>query len=102
MIFARSTTWWSGDITTTEVTNIEALSSYHGLEQVINEPTHILQNSSSCIDLIFADKPNLIVESGVFPSHHVKCYHQIIYSKLNLNVVYRPSLSALDMGLPKG
>ena len=79
---ARSTTWWSGDITTTEGTNIEALSSYHGLEQVINEPTYILQNSSSCIDLIFADKPNLIVESGVFPSLHLKCHHQIIYSKL--------------------
>ena len=92
---ARSTTWWSGDITTTEGTNIEALSSYHGLEQVINEPTHILQNSSSCIDLIFADKPNLIVESGVFPSLHVKCPHQIIYSKLNLNVVYPPPYQRL-------
>ena len=55
----RSTTWWSGDITTTAGTNIEALTSYHGFEQVINEQTHILPNSPSCIDLIFADKPNL-------------------------------------------
>ena len=84
---AKSTTWWSGDTTTAEGTNIEALTSYHGFEQVINEPTHILPNSSSCIDLIFADKPNLIVESGVLPSVHVKCHHQLIYSKLNLNVI---------------
>ena len=63
---AKSTIWWSGDTNTVEGTNIEALTSYHGFEQVINEPTHILPNSSSCIDLIFADKPNLIVESGLF------------------------------------
>ena len=31
------------------------------------------------------------MENGVFPSLHVKCHHQIVYSKLNLNVVY-PSL----------
>ena len=59
----RSNTWWSGDMTTTESTSIEASTSYHGFEQVINEPTHILPNSTSCIDLIFADKPNFIVES---------------------------------------
>ena len=84
----RSTTWWSGDITTTEGTNIEALSSYHGPEQVINEPTHILPNLAFCIDLIFSDKPNLIMESGVLLSLHAKCHHQIVYSKLNLNVFY--------------
>ena len=75
------------NITTTEGTNIEALTSYHGFEQVINEPTHILSNSASYIDLIFTDKPNLIMESGVFPSLHVKCHYQMVYSKLNLNVV---------------
>ena len=78
---ARSTTWWSGDITTTEGINIEALTSYHGSEQVINELTHILLSSASWIDLIFANKLNLIVESGVLPSLHVKCHHQIVYTK---------------------
>ena len=86
----RSITWWSGDITTTEGTNIEALTSYHGFEQVINGPTHILPNSASSIDLIFAGKLNLVVESGVFPSFYVKSHHQIIFSKLNLDVVYPP------------
>ena len=56
---ARSTTWWSGDTTTAEGTNIAPLTSYRGFEQVINEPTHILPNSASCIDLSFGDKPNL-------------------------------------------
>ena len=92
---AKSTTWWSGDTNTVEGTNIEALTSNHGFEQVINEPTHILPNSSSCIDLIFADKPNLIAESGLLPSLHVKYHHQLIYSKLNLNVIYPPPYQCL-------
>ena len=70
----------------TEGTNIKALTFYHGFEQVINERTHILPNSVSYTDLIFANKPNLIVESGVVPSLHGKCHHQIVYWKLNLNV----------------
>ena len=85
---ARLNTWWSGDTTTVEGTNIEAITSYHGFEQVINEPAHILPNSASCINLIFSDKSNLIMESGVLPSLHIKCHHQIVYSKLNLNAVY--------------
>ena len=64
---AKSTTWWSGDTNNVEGTNIEALTSYHGFVQVINEPTHILPNSSSCIDLIFADKPTLSLKVVYFP-----------------------------------
>ena len=30
------------------------------------------------------------MESSVFPSFHVKCHHQLVYSKPNLNVVYPP------------
>ena len=86
---AISTTRWSRDTTTTEGANIEALTSYQGFEQVINKPTHFLPNSASCINLTFADKPNLVVESGLFPLLHVKC-RQIVYSKLNLNVVCPP------------
>ena len=85
---ARSTTWWYGDITITEGANIEASTSYHEFEQVINEPTRIIPNSASCIDFVFPDKPNLIIENGVFPFLCVKCHHQIVYSNLNLNVVY--------------
>ena len=33
------------------------------LHQIINEPTHILPNSSSCIDLIFTSQPNMVIKS---------------------------------------
>ena len=58
--------------------------------KIISDSTHILPNSSSCIDLIFTNQPNLVTESGVHPSLHPKCRHQIVFAKLNLKVQYPP------------
>ena len=58
--------------------------------QLISDPTHLLLNSSSCIDLIFTGQPNVAVNSGVHLSLHVKCHHQIIHCKFNLMIVYPP------------
>ena len=49
-----------------------------------------MPNSSSCIDLIFTDQPNLVVDSGVHPSLHPNCHHQITYCKFNLFIEYPP------------
>ena len=62
----------------------------HGFRHLISQPTHLLPQSSSCIDLIFTDQPNLIVDSGVSPSLHSNCYHQITHCKLNLSIEYLP------------
>ena len=75
---------------TSDGISIENITSQFGLRQIINEPTHILENSSSCIDLIFTAQPNLSVESGTHPSLHPFCHHQIIYAKFNLEVLYTP------------
>ena len=32
----------------------------------------------------------MVTESGVHPSLHPKCYHQIVFAKLNLKVEYPP------------
>ena len=50
-----------------------------------------LYQSSSSIDLILTDQPNLIVDSGVHPSLHSDCYHQITHCRLSLNIEYPPS-----------
>ena len=47
-----------------EGVQIDSVTSARGLEQLIYEPTHILSISSSCIDLIFINQPNLVVDSG--------------------------------------
>ena len=48
---ARCKSWWPDDITSSEVTDINLLTTMHGLHQLISHPTHILPNSLSCIDL---------------------------------------------------
>ena len=63
----------------------------YGFDQLISNPTHILPASSSCIDLIFTDRPNLVVDSGVHPFLHANCHHQITYCNFNLMIVYPPS-----------
>ena len=61
----RSTQWWAKDIENSEGKEFEPLTSDLGLHQLISEPTHLMGGSQSCIDLIFTDQPNLVVESGV-------------------------------------
>ena len=56
----------------------------------MDEPTHIRKNSSSCIDLIFTNQPNLIVNRGTHPSLHENCQHQITFAKATLRVEYPP------------
>ena len=42
---------------------LESLTSQCGFRQVISDPTHILESSSSCTDLIFTSQPNLVTNS---------------------------------------
>ena len=69
---------------------IDAVTSNYGLHQLIQEPTHILNSSSSCIDLIFTSQPNLVMESGVYSSLHPNCHHQVIFAKFTLSIFYPP------------
>ena len=63
---------------------------HYGLHQLTSDPTHILPNSSSWIDLIFTDQPNLVTDSEVYSSLHLNCHHQITYCKFNLFIEYPP------------
>ena len=90
---AKSKNWYSQNKTSFEGKTIESITSQFGLYQLINEPTHLLENSSSCIDLIFTSQPNLVVESGVHPSLHPNCHHQIVFAKFNLMISYPPPYS---------
>ena len=85
---ARASSWWPKNINITEGSKLFLLTSSNGLPQLINEPTHIQTSISSCIDLIFTNKPNLSVNSGVRASLHPSC--QIFHSSFNLNIYYLP------------
>ena len=86
----KSSNWYKHDQTTYEGSRMDAVTSQFGLQQLIKEPTHILGNSSSCIDLIFTSQPSLVMESGVHPSLHSNCHHQITYAKFNQKIHYPP------------
>ena len=83
---ARFLSWWKKDKTTTEGTHLEALTSLNSFDQLISEPTHILSNSSSGINLIFTNQPNLEVNCDTHSTLNTKCHRQITHCKLNLNI----------------
>ena len=74
----KSNLWFKGDKTSYEGSKIDAI--------IINEPTYLVADSPSCIDLIFTLQPNLVMESGVHSSLHPNCHH----AKFNLKIHYPP------------
>ena len=71
-----------------EGSKIDGITCTFRLQQIINEPAHIIGDSSSCTDLIFTSQANLVMESGVLSSLHPNCHHQITYAKFNLKIYY--------------
>ena len=79
--------WWPKGDTTPEGSKIEEITSNFGLSQLINEPTNFEPNKNpSCIDLIFTDQPNLVLECGTRPSLDSFCHHQITYCRFNFKI----------------
>ena len=64
---ARSLIWWSHDINNLNGTLIDSLTTANSFKQLISDATHILPESMSCIDLIFTDQPNYVIDCGAQP-----------------------------------
>ena len=92
---AKLSIWNPTDPDSIEGIEISAMTSSYGLTQIISEATHILPNSSSCIDLLFTNQPNMITSSGVLPSIHPNCHHQIIYANINFKIFFPPPYERL-------
>ena len=56
---AKSSNWSSNATTTAEGAQLDYFTSLYDMKQVITEPTHILESSATCIDLIFTNQPNI-------------------------------------------
>ena len=85
---ASSNNWCKNDATSHKGSIIDAVTSNYGLQQLIQEPTHILNSSSSQVDLMFTSQPNLVMESGVHSSLHPNCHHQEVFVKFSLSILY--------------
>ena len=72
-----------------------SISSPSGYAQLTNSVTHTIGNSSSCIDLIFTQQPNLVTSSGVHASLHNNYHNQITLAHINLLIEYHPTYHRL-------
>ena len=87
---ARCSRWWKNDITNSTGQEIDSLTSSAGYEQIIDKPTHVINNSMSCIGLIFCTNKNVISNYGVDVSMFKKCHHNIIHGKIDIRVPLPP------------
>ena len=81
---SKTKQWWPDGEETNEGVLLNQLIESFSMTQLIDQPTHILTNSSSLIDLIITDQVDMFVDSGLLPSPSDKSYHEIINGKLNL------------------
>ena len=80
---------------------MEELIETNSLYQMIEEPTKIRNEGSSCIDLIITDQANSFVAYGVHPSLDEHCQHQIIYGNLNVSLPSPPPYRRTINDYPK-
>ena len=53
---------------------------------MINKPRHFINESSSCIDLIFSSNTSFLKICESELSIYEKCHHNIIYGTLNFDI----------------
>ena len=69
---------------------LDNITTSAGYSQLINEPTHFVNKTSSCIDLIFPADLNITGNCGIEKTIHEKCHHNIIYRTLSFSVPLPP------------
>ena len=62
---ARCSRYWQNDVTNLAGQEIDSLTLSAGYKQIIDKPIHVVNNSMSCIDLLFCTNQNTISNYGV-------------------------------------
>ena len=81
----RCSNWWKNDITNTPGQEIDPLTSSAEYAQITDTATHGVNNSMSCIDLIFCTNKNIISKHGVDVTIFEIYHHNIICGKINIS-----------------
>lgn len=82
---ARNSIFWNFDITNTEGRVMHSYFQSKNFEQLIHEPTRIVGESKSCIDLLFSTNPCLFSEVGVRDKIVDVCDHSPIFAVLKFS-----------------
>ena len=78
----RNTLFWGDDITNTDGRILQAFFHQYDFGNMIHEPTRIVENHMSCIDLIFTNSPFIFTEVGTRDKIVDICDHCPVYGKL--------------------
>ena len=81
----RCKNWWAGDVSSNAGKELDFLTSTAGYAQLTNKPTHSFSCGSSCIDLIFCNKPQIACECRIYHSLFQTCHHNLILAKTSAN-----------------
>ena len=83
--------WCKNDITKLQAQELDSLTLSAGYDQITDKPNRVINNSMSCIDLIFCTSQSAITNHGVDISIFDKCNHNIISGKINTRVSLPPT-----------
>ena len=87
---AKCSKWCSSDKNNIAGLQIDNITTTAGSSQLIKKPTHFINWTSSCIDVIFSSNVSFIRNYGIEQSIYEKCHHSITYGTLDFNVPLRP------------
>ena len=65
---------------------LESLTSRAGFTQLTDKPSNFLSGGSSCIDLIFCNKPEMVSVSEIDHSLFRTCHHNLIFVRITDHV----------------
>ena len=63
---------------------MQSIFADNNLEQIVNQPTYVMNNQSTLIDLVATDQPNLVLQNEVLPSPDPLCHHRVNLVRMNL------------------
>ena len=81
-----SSKWSNSDKSNRAGIELDNITISAGYSQLINKPTHFVNKTSPCIDLIFSSDLSITSNCGIEKTIYEKCRHDIIYRTLNFNV----------------
>ena len=87
---AKLLKWCPNDKDNKAGKDIDTFKTTWSYTQMIGQQTHIINDKSSCNDLLFTINSIVLSDVGVKQTIYDKCHDNIIYASFNLNIPHSP------------
>ena len=85
---SHNTEWCNSDTTDLPGELLNDILNEEALAQLVDQPTYLTSYSSTLLDLVITDNPNVVNKCTILPSLDPRCHHQI--NSLELNIANPP------------